>query len=120
VILTCALQTNISITYQDILHNPTVFPEPHSFEPDRWLRAAERGERLDKYLVTFSKGSRSCLGMELAMCELYLGIATLVHYFDIELYDFDYERDLKTVRDGFVGLPGPESKGVRIKLSARS
>lgn len=44
--------------------DPNIFPNPHDFDPERWIRAAEKGERLDRYLVNFSKGSRICLGMQ--------------------------------------------------------
>lgn len=47
-----------------ILMNPNIFPNPHDFDPERWIRAAEKGERLDRYLVNFSKGARICLGMQ--------------------------------------------------------
>ncbi|KAG5652812.1 hypothetical protein H0H81_003581 [Sphagnurus paluster] len=72
-----------------VLHrNPDIFPNPYMFVPERWLQ--EDSNELEKYLVAFSKGSRSCLGIKygyntvdslrclflrcnsLAWCELYL------------------------------------------------
>jgi len=50
---------------------------------------------------------------------MYLGIAALIHHFDFELNDFDYRRDLETVRDCFVGLPSKESRGVKVKVRPR-
>jgi cytochrome P450 len=44
-------------------HNETVFPDSYSYVPERWLDPAER-KRLEKYLVSFSKGTRQCLGMK--------------------------------------------------------
>lgn len=113
-------QTPISMSFEDVLHDPAIFPEPNTFNPDRWLRAKEQGRRFDAYQVAFGKGSRSCVGLNLAYAELYLVIAVLVTRFDLELYDFQYDRDLKTVRDGFVGLPSKESKGVRVQLTRRA
>ena len=107
------------MNFQDVCSDEKIFPDPYSFDPGRWLRAAEQGERLDRYLVSFSKGSRACVGMELALCEMYIGLATLVCNFDLELVDFDCERDLATVRDGFVGLPSKESQGVQVKVQIR-
>lgn len=34
------------------------FPEPNVFRPERWVE----DPRLDRYLLSFSKGSRMCLG----------------------------------------------------------
>ncbi|XP_006461681.1 hypothetical protein AGABI2DRAFT_205504 [Agaricus bisporus var. bisporus H97] len=66
-----------------ILHyNPEIFPNPKSFIPERWI--GEENQSLDKYLVSFSKGPRSCLGINLAWCELYLTIANVVRKLDLK------------------------------------
>lgn len=57
-------QTPMSCSAYFIHMNPDFFPEPESFEPERWLRAAERGEKLHRYLLSFSAGSRQCVGMK--------------------------------------------------------
>jgi cytochrome P450 len=44
--------------------DPEVFPEPTSFKPQRWIEAAEKGQHLTKFIVSFSRGSRNCLGMK--------------------------------------------------------
>ena len=108
------------MSLRNILFDPEIFPQPQTFNPDRWLEAAAQDQRLDRYLVTFSKGTRSCLGMNVAYSEMYLGVAALVSRFDMELYDFDQKRDLDIVRDTFVGLPSKESRGVRVKVKTRS
>ena len=41
-----------------------IFPNPESYDPDRWISAAQEGVRLDRYLVSFSKGSRMCVGIK--------------------------------------------------------
>ncbi len=57
------LQTIVGISNLFVHLNPTIFPEPHSFKPDRWLEKSENGS-LDNWLVAFSKGPRSCLGIK--------------------------------------------------------
>ncbi|PYI01806.1 cytochrome P450 [Aspergillus sclerotiicarbonarius CBS 121057] len=84
-----------------ILMDPSIFPDPHVFDPERWIRAAAKGERLDRYLVNFSRGSRICLGMNLAYAELFVVLATLIRQFDMELYEttkanIDFVRDFAT------------------------
>lgn len=107
------------MTFKDVLFDPAIFPDPWSFNPDRWLEAEAQGKRLDRYLVTFAKGNRSCVGINIAYSEMYLGVAALVSRYDMELYDFDRKRDLEIVRDTFVGLPTKESRGVRAKVKLR-
>jgi hypothetical protein len=45
-------------------HNETIFPNSHSFLPERWADASDRGRSLERYLVSFSKGSRQCIGIK--------------------------------------------------------
>jgi cytochrome P450 len=58
------LQTPVSESNYFVHMDPDIFPDPESFDPDRWLRAAKDGFRLDRYLVSFSKGSRMCVGIK--------------------------------------------------------
>ncbi|KAL6240925.1 hypothetical protein RBB50_012184 [Rhinocladiella similis] len=94
----------------------TIFPNPETYDPDRWLRAAEEGFRLDRYFVSFSKGSRMCVGINLAYAELYLTLAHVVSRFEIDNIDTTAERDIQISRDLFVGVPRADSKGVRAKV----
>ncbi|KAL4799004.1 cytochrome P450 [Aspergillus venezuelensis] len=85
--------------------NPTIFPNPTEFDPDRWIRndgKAVTGERLDKYLTAFVKGSRACLGMNLGYAELYLALAYLVRRVDFELYNTDLD-EVTLTKDFFLG-----------------
>jgi len=43
--------------------NPTIFPDPETFDPTRWLDPA-KARYLEKYLVAFGKGSQQCVGMQ--------------------------------------------------------
>lgn len=61
----------------------TVFKDPDTFTPDRWLERDTKG--LDQWLVAFSKGPRSCLGLNLAWCELYIAFATMLRRFEMKL-----------------------------------
>lgn len=60
----------------------TIFKEPETFNPSRWLQDEKD---LEKWLVAFSKGPRSCLGLNLAWCELYLLYAALLRRFEMSL-----------------------------------
>ena len=54
--------TAISMTHADLHYNETFFPEPKRFKPERWLGAEAKG--LERWLVSFSRGGRSCLGVQ--------------------------------------------------------
>lgn len=44
-------------------HDETLFPESTKFQPERWIDPQNRKE-LDRGFLSFSKGSRACLGMK--------------------------------------------------------
>lgn len=45
-------------------HNERVFPQNEEFIPERWVEDdGSRKRELEKYLLSFSRGSRACLGM---------------------------------------------------------
>lgn len=106
-----------------IHYDPTVFPDPTAFRPERWLE----NPRLDKYLVAFSRGSRQCIGINLAYAEIYLALAAIFRQYGslavrgkddvgvFELYDTTM-RDVEIVGDGITPLTVPESKGVRLRI----
>ncbi|KAH9960414.1 putative cytochrome P450 [Russula dissimulans] len=58
-----------------------IFERPHEFLPERWLQPGSKS--LENWLVVFSKGPRSCLGINLAYCELYFCLAYLFRRFDV-------------------------------------
>ncbi|KAI0265866.1 putative P450 monooxygenase [Gloeopeniophorella convolvens] len=60
-----------------------IFPQPHDFLPERWL--GPDAKSLENWLVAFSKGPRSCLGINLAYCELYFAFAYLFRRVDVQL-----------------------------------
>jgi cytochrome P450 len=83
--------------------DPQIFPDPKTFKPERWLEPGAR-EKLDPYLVTFGKGSRACVGINLAYAELYTVIATLLRRFPkLRLYETTPE-DVEPVADYFAGM----------------
>ena len=101
--------------------NPNIFPSPTSFDPSRWLNNAQ----LDRYLVSFSKGPRACIGLNLAWAELYNTVAAVFgHYGDadsegpkMKLYQTT-EKDVLLEHDYFVPFPYAGSQGVRVVLSS--
>ncbi|KAI9760261.1 MAG: hypothetical protein M4579_001775 [Chaenotheca gracillima] len=106
----------VSMTINTTMHDPQAFPEPLKFAPERWTEAAARGERLDRYYVPFGRGTRMCLGVNLAYAELYLAIAAIFRRFDLQLFDTNWDRDIKITKDCFLGEPSSASPGVRVKV----
>ncbi|KAK0506935.1 hypothetical protein JMJ35_010635 [Cladonia borealis] len=103
-----------------IQHTSSVFNDCFSFSPDRWLTTAKvasapgREEKsLDRFFVPFSKGTRWCLGQNLAWAQLYIGLSALFRRVDLELFETEPEA-ISSAREYFITLPPPETKGIRV------
>jgi cytochrome P450 len=120
------LGTAIAMSNPIIHFNPELFPEPNKFDPERWIKSPG----LEKYLWSFSKGPRQCLGINLAYAEIFLCIAMLFRRFDgpsssgketgdgfgtIELFKTTLD-DVTFHYDMFGPFPKEGSEGVRVLL----
>ena len=96
--------------------NEEVFPDPWTFNPDRWLEPAAKTRR--KYMMSFGKGSRSCIGMQMAYMELYLTISRVARWemklFETDIHDVELQRDLTIL------FPKVNSKGVRATVHGKA
>jgi cytochrome P450 len=46
-------------------NNEELFPEPEKYEPERWIDSQGKPNyAMEKYIMSFSKGSRQCIGMQ--------------------------------------------------------
>jgi cytochrome P450 len=75
--------TIISMSIPDVLSDEAIWGSDAAvFKPERWLNG---GADLDRYLVTFSKGTRVCPGIELAWIETRLVIASLFRRYEMSI-----------------------------------
>ena len=97
--------TRISYSHYVYNNDPDIFVDPLTFRPERWLTEdKEELKRLEAHMVSFSRGSRSCLGIKyaslfvstalllisnfsLANSELLSTIAHTFRRFELELVD---------------------------------
>lgn len=57
--------TPVGMTSVLIHHNPELFPDSNSFIPERFIDSKGKPRRdLEGYLLSFSKGTRACLGIK--------------------------------------------------------
>jgi cytochrome P450 len=120
--------TPVSQTQMFILLDPEIFPRPDEFIPERWLPTEQRIYGNDtpfpdprdakRFLIPFSRGSRSCLGINLAYAELFLTVGSLLRSkvdggVDMELFETAPE-EMVVEHDFFNPAPRMGSKGVRV------
>ncbi|KAK9415508.1 putative Trichodiene oxygenase [Seiridium unicorne] len=96
--------------------NERIFPDPLEFKPERWLgnpKNPVNSKPLSNYLVSFSRGSRVCIGKNLAMMELHVALATLFRRHELELHETSRE-DVDFAVDLVKPMPKHGSKSVQI------
>lgn len=99
--------------------NPEIFPEPLDFRPERWLE----NEKLNRYLNPFSRGTRQCLGINLAYYEIYLCVASVFSRYGLadnhgpdgyfELFETTRE-DVELKHDLFIPQGKAGTQGIRV------
>lgn len=100
--------TSVIMSSVSTSRNPCIYPDPHSFKPDRWLRVdkKKRSETSDNHTemdlqavnprlaglasIPFGHGSRSCVGRRFAELEMYVGIAKVLQKLSVSI-DPEYE-----------------------------
>ena len=76
--------------------NPDIFHNPREFIPERWL--GEGKGHLDQFIVSFSKGPRTCLGIKYvsSLSTLRLGSRTHIAHNRAVLHGVSYTSSLAT------------------------
>lgn len=91
--------TIVGVSAYAIHRNPEYFPEPDKFHPERWVATdVDSGNSLSSEVrtqhsvsiarqafVSFSQGTRGCIGRQLAYYELHTALALILHRFEIRL-----------------------------------
>ena len=92
--------TTVSMSCYVYHHDSKVFEDPYKFKPDRWLAGEDKVAEMDRYFMPFSRGSRACMGSNLAYAQLHYTLTYLLRNFDLELFETT-ERDMEW-HDSFV------------------
>lgn len=80
--------TNVSIAAYTAHRDTSIFDDPESFSPNRWLAKGsdELKERLASF-IPFSAGTRGCIGRNVTNLMQGTAISTLVYHYDFALTD---------------------------------
>ncbi|KAI7289252.1 hypothetical protein KC352_g3855, partial [Hortaea werneckii] len=112
--------TAIAMSIRDVNFDEAIYDEPRKFKPERWAAVngpatAADGSSLESHFVTFGKGPRMCLGINLAYMELYIVLAQIFRRSVLELHSTD-KSDVELAHDFFLPSPKLDSKGVRARV----
>jgi hypothetical protein len=76
---------------------PTIFPEPDLFNPQRWIDAEKLGtqELMRDQITVFGKGARACVGRKLAMMEIKCATAAIVRRYNVKIGSSTTDDDME-------------------------
>ena len=78
--------TNVSISVYSARRDPSVFPNPETFLPERWLvKGTDHMKDMLAAYIPFSAGSGGCIGRNVSSLLMLVSVATLVHNYDYTL-----------------------------------
>ena len=116
--------TAIGMTAPIINRHPDIYDRPNDFLPDRYIK----NPGLKKYNMSFSKGARQCIGINLAYQELQTFTAGIFRRYNLyepskttqdgptlELFETKRE-DISMDRDYITPGPYEGSQGLRIRI----
>ncbi|KAF7189166.1 Cytochrome P450 monooxygenase [Pseudocercospora fuligena] len=109
--------TKISMSTSDLHYDKEIWGDDVLvFRPDRWIDRPD----LDRWLATFSKGTRVCAGQELAWLELKMILGALFRRFEMRIPEDEKvtDADILPYCDGFT--PGPKNNMQRLPVVVKS
>ncbi|KAH7112945.1 cytochrome P450 [Dendryphion nanum] len=108
--------TIIAMTISNVSHDEEIFPDSRTYIPERWLDSPKTsdGIPLERFMVSFGRGGRSCLGINLAWAELYLTLGMMFRRFEWEVVEGG-KRDVEMGHDFFIPVIAAGAEGVRVR-----
>ncbi|XP_075043085.1 cytochrome P450 2G1-like [Mixophyes fleayi] len=89
-----------------VLQDPKYFPDPFTFNPDRFLDQDGNFKKNEAFMV-FSAGKRVCLGEGMARLEMFITITTVLQNFEITTPIDIKDLDISPQMVGFSNVPRP-------------
>ncbi|CAK7221894.1 hypothetical protein SBRCBS47491_004685 [Sporothrix bragantina] len=82
--------TRVGVNAAVVHRNRDIFGnDADNFNPDRWF--GPDAARMDRYMFQFGGGSRTCIGKNISLCEMYKMIPELLRAYHIELVHPEHE-----------------------------
>lgn len=78
----------------------TIFgPDAREFKPERWLQSAEKSFLMEKAILHFGAGTRTCIGKNIALAEIHKTIPEVLRRFTFEM---SHDKGWKTTNSCFI------------------
>ena len=108
---------SVALLIYGMHHNPSVYPEPETFKPERFLPENSKGRHPFAF-IPFSAGPRNCIGQKYALLEIKIVMANLLRRFQFSVTADDAKLPL-VVPSIEVVLKPSNKDGVHLIVSKR-
>jgi cytochrome P450 len=106
--------SNILISIPTLHNNPSVWPNPERFDPDRFLPEAVAQRSPNSY-VPFGRGPHSCIGIHFSLQELLIMTAVLCRRFRVVMAEDNFDAD-----DVIAGVSVYPRRGIQMRIERRA
>ncbi|KAK7488462.1 hypothetical protein BaRGS_00020247 [Batillaria attramentaria] len=89
--------SHVQANLYGMFRDPELFPDPHQFRPERWLRGNMDPKLKSLSNLIWGHGPRMCIGRRFAEMELHLLLSKIVQTFKLSYTHEDVEPTLNTV-----------------------
>lgn len=70
-----------------IHYDTSIFGEDAAeYRPGRWLEDPERAKKMDKYMLHFGAGTRTCIGKNISIAEIHKLVPEVLMHFKMEMW----------------------------------
>nr|AAF80599.1 cytochrome P-450 cyp509A1 [Cunninghamella elegans] len=107
--------SQINVNIHEVHHNPNVWHDPETFDPDRWASNGEAEQLAGKGMawVPFSNGNRQCIGMNFSLLEQRVILGSLLRKYEWTLPEDSIHQDYMVNK--FNLIPKPIDLKIRFK-----
>jgi cytochrome P450 len=106
--------SNLLLSPPTLHNNPRAWPEPHRFDPDRFLPEAVAARPAAAY-IPFGRGPHACIGSHFSIQEMLIMTATLCRRFHVGMAERDFDPS-----DVSAGLSVYPRNGIRMRIERRA
>ncbi|KAF2023029.1 cytochrome P450 [Setomelanomma holmii] len=76
----------VGINPAAIHYDKSIFgPDADEFRPERWLVSDDKWKALERGMLIFGAGTRTCIGKNISLVELHTLVPELLRHFDLEM-----------------------------------
>ncbi|TXC02463.1 hypothetical protein FocTR4_00014957, partial [Fusarium oxysporum f. sp. cubense] len=101
-----------------VLHrNKDIFGhDADRWRPSRWIEAStEQKRRMENYMFAFGAGSRTCIGKNISLLEMYKMVPALLRRYELEFPSADNTWHLNNVRTAPKAMPPSKNRAERVE-----